>query len=139
MSFVGFATNRLGERDNPMKQERCLVEPATIAGKNSMSILIKTTQDGRKVEVVGTAIHLGGKYEADKLVPVFQHPNWRAILDVAPEATHMAGRLALTVDEAEQAQLAMNAAREAFDNSPTGVAERSRKAINGMLMKRSDE
>jgi hypothetical protein len=51
----------------------------------------------------------------------------------------MAGRLALTVDEAEKAQLALNAARDAYDNSSIGVAERSRLAINGMLMKRADE
>jgi hypothetical protein len=51
----------------------------------------------------------------------------------------MAGRLALTVDEAEKAQLAINAARAAFDSSPTAVAERARLAINSMLMKRSDE
>jgi hypothetical protein len=104
-----------------------------------MSTYIKTTQDGRKVEVIGKAICLDGKEEADQLVAVVQHPNWRAILEAVPEATHMAGRLPLTVDEAQKAQLAMNAAREAYDSSPTGVAERSRLAINGMLMKRGDE
>ena len=108
-----------------------------------MSTFIKTTFSGQKVEVIGTAICLDGKPEAEQLVPVIQHPNWRAILDAAPEATHMAGRLALTVDEAEQAQLALNAAREAarnaFDSDPAAVAERARLAINSMLMKRSDE
>jgi hypothetical protein len=102
-------------------------------------VFIKATQDGRRVEVIGTAICLDGKPEAEGLVPVIQHPNWRAILEVAPEATHMAGRLALTVDEAEQAHRAMQAAREAFDTSPTGVAERARHAINGMLKNRGDE
>jgi hypothetical protein len=105
----------------------------------SMTTYIKTTQDGRKVEVIGMAVCLDGKQEADHLVAVVQHPNWRAILAAAPDATHMAGRLPLTVDEAEKAQLAMNAAKEAYDSSPTGVAERSRLAINGMLMKRGDE
>jgi hypothetical protein len=104
-----------------------------------MTTYIKTTRDGRKVEVIGMSVCLDGKAEADKLVAVVQHPNWRAILDAAPAATHMAGRLPLTVDEAEKAQLAMNAAREAYDSSPAGVAERSRVAINGMLMKRGDE
>lgn len=100
---------------------------------------IKTTLDGRTVSVIGTAVCLDGTPEADRLVPVVEHPNWRAILGAAPEATHMAGRLPLTVDEAQTAQLAMNAAREAYDNSPTGVTERLRLAINGMLMKRGDE
>lgn len=104
-----------------------------------MSTYIKTTQDGRKVEVVGTAIYLDGRQEADRLVAVIQHPNWRAILEAAPDATHMAGRLPLTVDEAEKAQRAMDAARQAYEDSPAGIAERSRHAINDMLMKRSDE
>ena len=100
---------------------------------------IKTTQDGRKVEVIGTAIYLNGKKEADTLVPVIEHPNWHAIHEAAPTATHMAGRLPLTVDEAETAYRAMQAAREAYENSPTGIAERSRQAINKMLMQRGDE
>lgn len=104
-----------------------------------MHTYIKTTLDGRKVAVIGAAVCLEGKPEADRLVPVIEHPNWRAILEAAPEATHMAGRLPLTVDEAQKAQLAMNAARAAHENSPAAVAERSRRAINAMLMKRADE
>lgn len=104
-----------------------------------MSVHIKTTQDGRKVEVIGRTICLDGKPEAEHLVAVIQHPNWRAILHAAPDATHMAGRLPLTVDEAEKAQLAMNAAREDYEKSPAGCAERARLAINRMLTKRSDE
>lgn len=104
-----------------------------------MSTYIKTTLDGRKVEVIGASICLAGTPEADRLVAVIHHPNWRAILEVAPDATHMAGRIALTVDEAERAQLAINAAKVAHATSPAGVAERTRQAINDMLMKRSDE
>lgn len=104
-----------------------------------MSTYIKTTRDGRIVSVTGTSVCLDGKPEADRLVPVVQHPNWRAILEAAPDATHMGGRVPLTVDEAQTAQLAMNAARDAYDSSPVGVAERSRQAINSMLMKRGDE
>src|SRR5208337_165757 len=100
---------------------------------------IKTTVDGRKVEVIGAIVCLEGRPEADCLVPVIEHPNWRAILQAAPDATHMAGRLPLTVDEAQKAQLAMNAAHAAFDASPAAVAERSRLAINGMLLKRAEE
>jgi hypothetical protein len=103
------------------------------------STYIRTTQDGRVIEVIGRMICLDGKPEADHLVPVIQHPNWRAILDVAPEATHMAGRLALTVDEAEKAQLALNAGQDAYEATRTGVAERARLAINGMLKNRGDE
>jgi hypothetical protein len=104
-----------------------------------LSTYIKTTLDGRKVEVIGTSVCLGGTPEADTLVAVIRHPNWRAILAAAPEATHMAGRIALTVDEAEKAHHALVAAKEAYESSPTGVAERARHAINGMLKKRSDE
>lgn len=104
-----------------------------------MSTYIKTTRDGRKVEVIGTSVCLDGAPEADVLVAVIQHPNCRAIFAAAPEATHMAGRLALTVDEAEKAQLAINEARDLYDASARGVAERTRQAVNRMLMKRSDE
>ncbi len=104
-----------------------------------MTIHIKTTRAGQKVAVIGTTICLDGRPEAGHLVPVIQHPNWRAILEAAPDATHMAGRLALTVDEAEKAQLAINAARAHFHSSPTAVAERARLAINSMLIRRSDE
>ena len=100
---------------------------------------IKTTLDGRSVEVIGASVCLGGTPEADTLVPVIEHPNWRAIVEVAPDATHMAGRIALTVDEAEKAYRAMQAGRDSFDASDVGVAERARKAINAMLLKRSDE
>lgn len=104
-----------------------------------MSTYIKTTMDGRKVEVIDRAICLDGKAETDGLVPVIMHPNWRTIVEVAPEATHMAGRLALTVDEAEMAQRALDRQREEYAKSPLGIAEAQRRAINDMLLKRSDE
>lgn len=104
-----------------------------------MSTYIKTTLDGRRVEVIGQAVCLDGKAEAERLVTVIEHPNWRAILEVAPDATHMAGRIALTVDEAEKAHYAMVAAKEAYEQSTTGISERARLAINGMLKNRYDE
>ena len=104
-----------------------------------MKTHIKTTRDGRRVEVIGMSICLDGELESDKLVAVIDHPHWRAILQTAPEATHMAGRVALSVDEAEKAQLALDAARAAFDGSAHAAAERSRRAINRMLLNRSDE
>ena len=104
-----------------------------------MGTFIKTALTGQKVEVIGTSVCLDGRPEAERLVPVIAHPNWRAIIAAAPEATHMAGRLVLTVDEAEKAQLAINAARTAVDSSPAVLAERTRLAINRMLMKRGDD
>ena len=62
--------------------------------------LVKTTQDGRKLEVIGLAICLDGKLEAFELIEVKLHPNKRAIREVMPEATYMAGRVALTREEA---------------------------------------
>lgn len=110
-----------------------------LGNANCMGTFIKTTLTGQTVEVIGTSVCLDGRPEAGRLVLVIAHPNWRAIVAAAPEATHMAGRLALTVDEAEKAQLAINAARAAIDSSPVELAERTRLAINGMLMKRSDD
>jgi hypothetical protein len=104
-----------------------------------MGTFIKTTLTGQTVEVIGTSVCLDGRPEGKRLVPVIAHPNWRAIVAAAPDATHMVGRLTLTVDEAEKAQLAINAARNAFDSSPRVLAEHTRKAINSMLMKRSDD
>lgn len=104
-----------------------------------MSTYIKSTQDGRRVEVIGASVCLGGKPEADKLVAVIEHPAWRAILQAAPNATHLAGRVALNVDEAQRAEVALAAARTLVDSSPRGVAERSRLAINRALMNRGEE
>ena len=58
--------------------------------------LVKTTLDGRRLEVVGLAICLDGALEAFELIEVKQHPNCAAIYKAAPDATHMAGRVPLT-------------------------------------------
>ena len=39
-----------------------------------MTTLVKTTQDGRKLEVIGLAICLDGELEAFELVEVKMHP-----------------------------------------------------------------
>ncbi len=65
------------------------------------TMLVKTTQDGRKLEVIGLAICLDGELEAFELIEVKLHPNRPAIRKVMPEATHMAGRVALTQAEAD--------------------------------------
>jgi hypothetical protein len=92
-------------------------------------VLIKLTQDGRRVEVRGHQVCLDGKPEADALVPVEDHPNRTAILRAVPDATHMAGRLPLTLAQASVAQAAMRAANDRFDGSPQAVRERMRAAV----------
>jgi hypothetical protein len=95
-----------------------------------MSTLVKTTQDGRRLEVVGQAILLGGKLEAVELVPVEKHPNRRAILEVMPEAAFMAGRVALTAEEGRIAQDALEEGERQFLSDPRAIEERFRHAAN---------
>jgi hypothetical protein len=94
---------------------------------NTTPVLVKHTLDGRKVEVIGGRICLDGKPEADHLVVLDEHPNRQAILKVQPRATHMAGRLPLTMAEASVAQAALRRAQERFDGSPQAVTERLRR------------
>lgn len=93
------------------------------------STYIKTTEDGRKVEVVDGWVCLAGVREANSLVPLQEHPNRQAIAKAVPGATHVAGRLPLTLAEAAVAQDALSAAQRAFDASPTGITQRIRKAV----------
>ncbi|MBT9612735.1 MAG: hypothetical protein IV108_05650 [Burkholderiales bacterium] len=46
-----------------------------------------------------------------------------------PDATHMAGRVALTWEQALAANAALKAAREAYDTSPQGIAENMRRSL----------
>ena len=92
-------------------------------------VFIKHTLDGRKVEVIGGRICLDGRPEADDLVVLDEHPNRQAILKVQPRATHMAGRLPLTLAEASTAQAALRRAQDRFDGSRGAVAERLRRAV----------
>ncbi len=99
-----------------------------------MSVLIKTISDGRRLEVIGGAIYLGGVKEAEDIDPVVYHPNRARIAAAAPDATHMAGRVPLTWEEALATNAALKEARAAFESSPQGLAERMRQAQNrGML------
>jgi hypothetical protein len=93
-----------------------------------MTTLVKVTQDGRKLEVVGLAICLDGQLEAFELIEVKMHPNRRAIVEAAPDATHMAGRVALTPDEAAIVEAAFKAAEAQILASPAAIAERFRIA-----------
>jgi hypothetical protein len=93
-----------------------------------MATLVKTTQDGRKLEVTGLAICLDGKLEAFELIEVKQHPNRRAIWAAMPEATHMAGRVALTREEADIVFGAFKEAEAEILASPAAISERFRIA-----------
>ena len=90
--------------------------------------LVKTTQDGRKVEVIGLAICLEGELEAFELVEVKLHPNRRKIWEAAPDATHMAGRITLTKDEAAIVEGAFAAAQAEILATPAAINERFRIA-----------
>lgn len=90
--------------------------------------LVKITQDGRKVEVAGLAILLDGQLEAFELIEVKLHPNRRAIWQVMPEATYMAGRVALTRDEADIVMCAFKEAEAEILANPAAINERFRIA-----------
>ena len=92
-------------------------------------VLVKTTQDDRKVEVIDGWVCLAGVPEVQALVVLDEHPNRQAILKVCPKATHMAGRLPLTMAEASVAQAALRRMQDRFDGSPQSVAERLRQAV----------
>lgn len=92
-------------------------------------VLVKTTLDGRPVEVIGGWLCLAGQPETDHLVALDEHPNRQAILRAVPKATHMAGRLPLTLAEASVAQAALRRMQDTFDGSPKAVAERMRRAV----------
>lgn len=90
---------------------------------------IRTTSDGRKVEVIGPYICVDGKPIADGLVEVATHPNRKAILHTLPNATHMAGPLALVAEEASLVRGALAAAIEPVTDQ-VQIEERFRKAFN---------
>ena len=92
-------------------------------------VYIKHTLDGRKVEVIGGQVCIDGQPESDHLVVLEEHPNRKAILAVQPKATHMAGRLPLTMAETSAAQAAMRRATDTFDGTPRAVTERLRHAV----------
>jgi hypothetical protein len=93
-----------------------------------MATLVKTTQDGRKLEVIGLAICLDGKLEAFELIEVKLHPNRAAIWKAAPEASHVAGRVTLTPAEAEIVTRAFETAEAEILASPAAINERFRIA-----------
>ena len=91
-------------------------------------VLVRTTSDGRRVEVIGRHVCLDGRPEADALVVIDEHPNRAAILKAVPLASHVAGRLPLTLAEASVAQAALRRAQDDFDGSAPRVREHIRQA-----------
>lgn len=90
---------------------------------------VRHTGDGRAVEVIAGWVCLDGVPEARELTVLEEHPNRQAILAACPRATHMAGRLALTLPEASVAQAALRRVQDRFDGSPGMVRERLRRAV----------
>ncbi len=90
--------------------------------------LVKTTQDGRKLEVSGLAILLDGQLEAFDLIEIKLHPNGRKIHEAAPEATHVAGRVTLTREEVAIVEKAFEQARAEILADPKAISERFRIA-----------
>ncbi|WP_128000736.1 hypothetical protein [Piscinibacter defluvii] len=96
---------------------------------DAAAVLVKTTLDGRKVEVIDGRVCLDGRPEADTLITIDEHPNRAAILRAVPGATHVAGRLPLTLAEASVAQAALRRAQDRFDGSEHAVRERLRRVV----------
>ena len=92
-------------------------------------IYVKHLSDDRVVEVIGRHVCIDGQPESDHLVVIDEHPNRQAILKVVPGATHVAGRLPLTMPQASVAQAALRRAHDTFDGSPQAVSQRMRQAV----------
>lgn len=93
------------------------------------STYIKTTDDGRLVEVIDGWVCLAGVREANSLFPIGEHPNRQAIQRAVSGATHVAGRLPLTAAQAAMAHTTLSAAQRVFDASPNGITQRLRKGV----------
>jgi hypothetical protein len=95
----------------------------------SAPVYIKHLLDDRRVEVIGRHVCIAGQPEADHLVLIDEHPNRQAILKAVPSATHIAGRVPLTLPQASVAQAALRRAQDGFDGSPRAVSEHLRQAV----------
>lgn len=95
-----------------------------------MRTLVKVTRDGRRVEVAGTAVLLDGVLESLEVTDIVNHPRKFQILYAAPDATHVAGRIALTAAEAETARSALSEGHRQLAANPSAIAERFRLAAN---------
>jgi hypothetical protein len=95
-----------------------------------MRTLVKITEDGRRVEVVGTAILLDNVLESLEITSVESHPQKARILRAAPDATHVAGRVALTAEQARIALAALSEGHRQLAAQPAAIAERFRLAAS---------
>jgi len=95
----------------------------------SAAVYVKHLADDRVVEVIGRQVCIAGVPETDHLVVIDEHPNRQAILRVVPGATHVAGRVPLTMPQASMAQAALRRGHETFDGSACAVNERLRRVI----------
>ncbi|MGJ0503668.1 MAG: hypothetical protein ACR65X_07970 [Methylocystis sp.] len=93
-----------------------------------MTTLVKITEDGRKLEVKGFALYLDGVLEAVDLTEVKMHPAKRKIWSIMPDATHVAGRVALNAEETEIVKKALKEAEAMMLADPIAIAERFRIA-----------
>jgi hypothetical protein len=93
------------------------------------TVFIRETSDGRKIEVIDGWVCLDGKQITDTLVDVKNHPNKEAIYFSLPNASHMAGPIVLTAEEASVARGAINVAKP-LKNDRVQIEERFRKAWN---------
>lgn len=92
-------------------------------------VFIRTTSDGRKIEVINGSVCIDGRAIADALTDVKTHPNKEAILFALPNAAFMAGPVALTAEEASVARGAIEAAKPSANDRIT-IEERFRKGWN---------
>jgi hypothetical protein len=98
-------------------------------GRMMEPVFIRTTNDGRKVEVINGNVCIDGKAVADTLTDLKVHPNKEAILFALPNAAFMAGPVVLTAEEASVARGAMEAAKPGMKDRVT-IEERFRKGWN---------
>jgi hypothetical protein len=91
--------------------------------------LIRTTSDGRAVEVIGAYICVDRDPVADGIVEIETHPNRKAILAAVPNATHMAGPIVLTAEEASAVRGALAAAEPAITD-PGAISKRISEAVS---------
>jgi hypothetical protein len=90
--------------------------------------LVKTTEDGRKLEVVGLAITLDRQLECFELIDVNDHPNKRKILAAVPDAVFMAGRVPLNQAQVDIVRAAFKEVEAEILASPKAMDERFRLA-----------
>ncbi len=90
---------------------------------------IRTTSDGRKIEVIGPYVCVDRDPVADQLVEVASHPNKAAILHALPNAAFMAGPIVLTIEEASLVRGAFAKATEA-ETDKAAIEKRFRDAYN---------